>query len=100
MILIAGALGMLNGIVNLAWTDDVGYLGYQVPWSVVCCSGVMIIFGAIACAGSFPAFGRTNAVFAVVGGIFGIIAVGFILGAILAEIGIMLVTIGYDQFQE
>lgn len=100
LILIAGVLGFFEGLVTLATASEVASWGYEVPGSVTCCAGLMIIFGVIAAAGGFSAMGRKSVVFAIVGGIFGILSVGFLIGALLSLIGIILVAIAHNEFAE
>jgi predicted amidophosphoribosyltransferase len=100
LILIAGILGILEGLLTLAAVSSVSAAGYTLPGSVTCCAGLLCIFGLIAAAGSFSAIGRHSVVFAIVGGVFGILAIGFLIGAVLALIGIILVAIAHDEFSE
>jgi len=97
LILIAGIAGLIFGLSVLASAASVGY-SVQGAGGASCCGGLLALFGLIAIAGSFSAIGRTNGMFAIIGGIFGILSIGFFLGAALALVGIILVAISYNEF--
>ena len=100
MIIIAGVLGVFYGLLTLSVVGQVNALGYSLPGSVTCCAGLLCIFGLIAIAGGFSGIGRRSVVFAIVGGIFGILSIGFFFGALLSLIGIILVAISHNEFSE
>lgn len=95
LVLIAGVLGIFWGLVLLAGLASNQYVD---SWSATCCSGLFALFGVIAVAGSFSAMGRRGLWFAVIGGVFGILSVGFFIGALLSLIGIVLIAISHDEF--
>ena len=88
MIFAAGVLGIVQSLI---------LMGFSFPF---CCSGLFAIFGIIAIAGSFSAYNRRGMWFAVIGGIFGILSVGFVIGAILALIAIVLIAISQNEFSD
>jgi len=95
LILIAGVLGVFWGLLLMASIASIG--DYDAGGST-CCSGLFCLFGLIAIAGSFSAIGRNSVTFAVIGGVFGILSLGFFIGALLALIGVILVAIAHNEF--
>ena len=93
LIAIAGVLGILYGLLTLGAISS-----YGLPGPATCCAGLMVLFGVVAIAGGFSAVDRGSAVFAIVGGVFGILAIGFFIGALMSLIGLILVAISYDEF--
>jgi hypothetical protein len=100
LIIIAGVLGVLEGMLTFGAIGEVSTLGYEVPGSVSCCAGLMVLFGLVAVLGGWSAMGRKSVVFAIAGGIFGILAIGFLIGAVLSLIGIILVAVAHSEFSE
>ena len=100
MILIAGVLGLLHGLLTLGAVGEVHALGYEVPGSVTCCAGLMCLFGLIAVFGGYNAIKRGSVLLAIVGGILGILSIGFFIGALLSLIGIILVAVSHAEFSE
>jgi len=95
LIFFAGVLGILFGLFTLGAIS-----GYGLPGPQTCCAGLTVLFGFVAIAGGLSAMGRGSAAFAIVGGVFGILAVGFFIGALLSLIGLILVAISYNEFRE
>jgi len=100
LILIAGVLGLLHGLLTLGAVGEVNALGYEVPGSVTCCAGLMCLFGLIAVFGGYNAIKRGSVLLAIVGGILGILSIGFFIGALLSLIGIILVAVSHAEFSE
>jgi hypothetical protein len=93
-ILIAGLLGIAQGVVLLATVAD-----SNMPFTVTCFTSLVVAFGFIALAGSASAMMRKNAVYAILGGIFGVLSIGFYIGAVMGIVGIALVMKSYDEFE-
>ena len=93
-IVIAGILGAGQGLVSVA---DVSGAGLSA--SVICFTSLMIVFGLLAMIGGVSAISRTNAVHAVLGGVFGILSIGFYFGAVISVIGLLLVIKSYGEFE-
>lgn len=100
LILIAGVLGLVHGLLTLGAVSEIHALGYNVPGSVTCCAGLMCLFGLIAGFGGYNAIKRESLAFAIVGGVFGILSIGFLIGALLSLIGIVIVAVSHDEFSE
>ena len=100
LILIAGVLGLLHGLLTLGAVGEVHALGYEVPGSVTCCAGLMCLFGLIAVFGGYNAIKRDSVLLAIVGGILGILSIGFFIGALLSLIGMILVAVSHKEFSE
>jgi hypothetical protein len=60
----------------------------------------MCLFGLIAGFGGYNAIKRGSVVLAIVGGILGILSIGFFIGALLSLIGIILVAVSHAEFSE
>jgi hypothetical protein len=109
LILIAGLLAIGMGLMYLAL--DVNQLedsGVTLPPEVstqdlqnilYICGAVVLIFGIIALLGGVFAIQRKSFVLAVCGGIFGMIGIGFLFGAVLSLIGLILVLVSRHEFQ-
>lgn len=63
------------------------------------CGAVDIVFGAIAIIGGTFALMRKHFALAVIGGIFGMIGVGFLVGGLLGLIGLVLVVVSKAEFE-
>ena len=93
LIIIAGVLGVVYGMLSISRVTD-----HSLPFSVVCFTSLMMVFGLAAIFGGISAMGRLNAVYAVLGGVFGILSIGFYIGALLSFIGLVLVMKSYNEF--
>ena len=92
MILIAGVLGMLNGLYSLTAENDFWAFGS-------CCSQVMLIFGILAFIGGVYGLKSDNVLLVTIGGVFGVFAIGFFLGTLLSLAGLALLTIVYLELR-
>ncbi len=61
-------------------------------------TSLMMVFGLLAIFGGVSAMGRLNAVYAVLGGVFGVLSIGFYIGALLSFVGLVLVMKSYNEF--
>ena len=95
LIFIAGALGIAHGLVTFETVTGEG-----LPMAVVCLSGLMLMFGLLAILGSIHAYARRNAVFATLGAVFGILSLGFYIGALLSFVGLVLVLKSYSEYSD
>jgi hypothetical protein len=94
LILIAGVLGILHGLLLLG-----AVTGYGLPGSATCCPGIMVLFGLVAIAGGFSGISRGSPVMAIVGGVLGILSIGFFIGALMSLIGVILAAVSYHEFE-
>lgn len=109
MILVAGLLAIGMGVLYFALdVNDLEDSGVTLPPEVstqdlqnivAICGSILLIFGVLAIIGGVFAIQRKHFVFAVFGGIFGMIGIGFLLGAVLALIGLILVAVSRHEFQ-
>ena len=93
-IIIAGLLGLVYGLVTLA-----DLASFDLPVAVSCFTSLMIVFGIIAIIGGISAMERKNAVYAILGGVFGLLSIGFYIGAIMSLVGLVLVIKSYNEFE-
>lgn len=108
LILIAGLLAVIMGFMYLAM--DVSQLeetGVSLPPELTSqdlqnvlyiCGAVATIFGVIAILGGVFSMQRRHFALAILGGIFGMAGLGFLLGAVLALIGLILVAVSRHEF--
>lgn len=110
LILMAGALGIGQGVAGL----DPGFSGTLmdimeglIPWSETTDDIVgeylalqvwVVIAGVLAIAGGVFALTETRYEFAVMGGIFGFLAIGFLMGAFLGLVGLLLLAVSRKDF--
>ena len=112
LILIAGIMGLvLGGIFIVAadavsegsdelgdWGIDIAGAGDLLSDILLVCGAMCLIFGIIAAVGGFFAIKRDHFALAVIGGIFGLLGLGFLIGSLLALIGLILVVIARKEF--
>lgn len=100
LILIAGVLGLVYGLLTLAAVSTVysDVYGSSVPGSVTCCALLMALFGLIAMFGGYNGIKRESLAFAIAGGVLGIFSIGFLIGALLSLIGVILVAVAHRDF--
>ena len=60
--------------------------------------GVFVVFGIIAILGGIFAIQRKHFAIALVGAIFGLIGIGFVIGSVLGLIGLILIAVGRKEF--
>ena len=95
MIITAGVLGIVYGLQPFGVLNSYGYVE-----SATLCAVLIITFGIIAILGGFSAIGRDSGLFAVIGGVCGILSIGFYIGALISLIGLLLVASSYREFQD
>jgi hypothetical protein len=98
LILIAGVLGIIEGLLTLGAVSTLSSAGYSVSGYATCCGLLMGLFGLIAIFGGYSSIKREGFAFAIVGGVLGIFAVGFFLGALLSLIGTVIVAIAHREY--
>ena len=110
LIMLAGALGVTHGL--LALLPETGgeilshYEAILPPGEVLdgvmndyqLLSGAILVFGIMATAMSMFAFTRTRFNGAVVGAVFGVLSVGFMIGAFFAIVGLILLIMSRREF--
>lgn len=99
LLLVAGILG----IIQWGWVFAVGAaaLGFGIPGlaeTVAICGALGIIFSLIALVGGVFAIQRKMWGLGVAGGILGLFTLGFVIGSILALIGLILVAVSRKEF--
>lgn len=110
LILIAGFLGIAHALLSvlpgtgediLATYESViapGEVLDDLLESYVALAGLMMLFGVLAVALSMFAFNRSRFDGALAGGVFGILSIGFLFGAFLAIVGLLLIATSRREF--
>lgn len=101
LLLVAGILGIVQwGWVFAAGATALG-LGIPIPGlaeAIAICGAIGIIFSLIALLGGVFAIQRKMWGLAIAGGILGLFTLGFVIGSILALIGLILVAVARKEF--
>lgn len=97
--LVAGILDVAMGLAYLAAGSVALSLGFDTGFTT-CCGLLAVFFGVGAFIGGIFAIQRKHFLLALVGGIVGIIGVGFIIGAVLSLIGLVLIAVSRAEFEE
>lgn len=112
LIILAGVLAIVMGVIYLslgaADLEDAGYTpvsqgdisAEELQDIMGICGGIEFIFGAIAIIGGIFALMRKYFYFALVGGIFGLAGLGFLVGSLLGLIGIILIALSKEEFDQ
>ena len=110
LVLIAGFLGIAQAV--FAFTPDIGE-GFMrtyedlIPMAepvdslledFVVLQGAILVFGVVAIFGSMFALNRSRFDMALVGAVFGILAVGFFMGALFSILGLLLIATSRKEF--
>ncbi len=108
LIIASGVLGLLMGIVmlivstlsfdTLNITLPAGFTEQDFHNLFVVLGSVVIAFGAIAIIGGMFAVQRRQLALSILGGVFGVLSIGFFLGAVVAAIGIILLIVSRHEF--
>lgn len=108
LIIVAGILALAMGVMYLAmdasYLEDMGVdfgsdlTAEDLEAALTGCGVILFIFAAIAFIGGFFGMRRKHFVAAIIGGIFGLLGVGFLLGSVLALVGLILVAVSRDEF--
>lgn len=108
LIIASGFLGLLMGILMLvASTFSFSMSNLNLPSNftvhdlknlLAILGTVFIVFGVLAIIGGVLAMQRTHLPIAVIGGVFGVLAIGFFVGALLALIGIIILIMARHEF--
>jgi hypothetical protein len=111
LIIVAGVLALAmavsfivldpHDIENLDYQQlrDSGITATDLDEILGICGAIEIVFGAIAIIGGVFAVMRKHFALAVVGGIFGLIGIGFLVGGLLGLIGLVLIVISRSEFR-
>lgn len=111
LLLMAGGLGIFEGIWYLSTDIEGGIisaLGGYVPTGIdldalvntaVTCTAIRIVFSCFAIMGAMFAFQKTRFGIAVAGAVFGILALGFVLGSILSLVALVLISFSRKEFR-
>jgi hypothetical protein len=110
LIIIAGVLSLVMAIsfivmdsqdlenLNSQQLRDSGLTIADLEEMLGICGLIEIVFGVIAIIGGLFAIARKHFGLAIVGGIFGLIGIGFLIGGVLGLIGLVLIIISRDEF--
>lgn len=107
LIVIAGLAALIMGLlvltINQADMQASGTLPEDITWEDIeailgACGIIVIIFGAIAMIGGLFGIIRKHFGLAIIGGIFALLGIGFVIGSVMALIGLILVAISRDEF--
>jgi DNA-directed RNA polymerase subunit RPC12/RpoP len=100
-LLLAGLAALGQGIIYMiANSIAQSVYGYDIGGSLCFCGGLDALFGLAAIFGAVMCFGRKSFVFALIGGILGMLGVGFLFGAVFGLVGLILVAVSKDEFEE
>lgn len=105
MLLIAGVLGILMwgilfalpSMISIPMVPGVDVAGY-VSTVFYVCGGIGIILSVFAIIGGFFATQRRMWGLGILGGITGLLSVGFFIGSLLALIGLILIAVSHRDF--
>lgn len=110
LILMAGVLGISQAVLGLSpglGEDFIQIFGDLIPGAeaaddlmneYVLLQVAVFVFGSVAVFGSLFAFNKSDFRLSVVGGVSGILAIGFLVGAFLSIVGLMLLIASRKQF--
>jgi len=105
LVIIAGLLAIGNGALYMVLdVSDLGDIpGYDMSMQDIeeilnACGAVMIVFGLIAMVGGVFGVIRKHFGLALVGSIFALIGIGFVLGSILGLVGLILIALSRAEF--
>lgn len=108
LILVAGILAIGNGIAEMALsTMSPDSLGITLPEGITTSQFqellavvgiVAVVLGFISIMGGIFAFQKRRFAWAVAGGITGLFGIGFVIGAVLAVVGLILIALARDEF--
>lgn len=109
LIIIAGilaiAMGALYMSLDVADFEDLGvalppeFTAEDLAGLMDICGVVLFVFAIIAIIGGIFGIQRKHFGFAIAGGVFGLLGIGFFLGSLLALVGLILVAISRREFQ-
>jgi len=105
LVIIAGLLAIGNGALYIVLSEsDLGDIpGYDMSMQDIeeilnTCGAVMIVFGLIAIVGGVFGVTRKHFGLALVGSIFALISIGFVLGSVLGLVGLILIALSRSEF--
>lgn len=109
LIIVAGILAIAMGAMYMSLdASDFEDLGITLPEEftaedlagiMTICGVVLFVFAIIAVVGGLFGIRRRHFGFAIAGGIFGLLGIGFFLGSVLALVGLILVAISRNEFE-
>ncbi len=109
LIVVAGLLAFGMGLLYLALdVSDLEDYGVTMPPEMtseelqdvmVVCGSLLVVFAVIAIIGGVFALQRKHFGLAIAGSIFGLLGLGFLIGSLLALVGLILVAISRDEFE-
>lgn len=96
MAILAGVLALGQGIL---WAGVSSAAAAYIPTGALClCGGVDMIFGLASIAGGIMALKRTSFGLALLGAILGMLGFGFLIGALLGLIAVILIAVSRNDF--
>ena len=101
LLLIAGILGIIQwGWVIAVGSSVMGFdpTGGALAGIILICGAIGIIFSLIALLGGVFAIQRKMWGLGIAGGVLGLLSFGFVLGSVLALVGLILVAISHKEF--
>ncbi len=111
LIVLAGIFALGQGIMfmvadnayiesmDLTSITDAGYSISEIRDMLNTCGIIGVLFGVIAIIGGTIAFTRKHYMLAMVGAVFAIIGLGFLVGSVLGLIGIILLAMSKQEFE-
>lgn len=101
MLVLAGLLAVGQGAIYVLAESIASDLpGYYGGGGLCLCGSLDLIFGLAAFGGAFSCFGRGNFWLAITGAVLGMLGLGFLLGGLFGLIGLILVAVSKDEFED
>ncbi len=98
LLIVAGILGLIQWGVVVAYGSAAATIIPGLGAIIVICGAIGIIFSLIALIGGVFAIQRKMWGLALAGGILGLFSLGYVIGSILALVGLILVAISRKEF--
>ncbi len=101
MLVLAGILAVGQGAIYFV-ADNIasGLPGYYSSGALCLCGSLDILFGLAAFGGAYSCFDRGNFWLAITGAVLGMLGLGFLLGGLFGLIGLILVAVSKDEFED
>ncbi len=109
LVIVAGILAIAMGAMYMSFdASDFEDLGVALPpeftaedleGMMVVCGVILFVFAIIAIVGGSFGIRRRHFGFAIAGGVFGLLGLGFLVGSLLALVGVILVALSRKEFE-
>jgi hypothetical protein len=108
LVIAAGVLAIAMGAMYMTLdVSDIENLGVSLPAEytaedlagmLTTCGAVLFVFAIVAIIGGVFGIRRKRFVLAIAGGVFGLLGIGFIVGSVLALVGLILLAVSRKEF--